>query len=248
MSEENAMGKWRWLLMVAALLLGAAVLTPVSAEDKPAKEEAVDVHAKTLQYLATSSEMAEFGRKNKAPEALVAAASMLMKVQAQTDGKMPTIKDVPEDEKGNKIKDAKAEESKSFEAQAKELFVEALGMGTDLKVPGINGLVNAAEKRKYTAWGARDLAGGPRRLDRWVQAGALHSYWFDFHANRPAGVVCHSDAPVRLVIHRPGVGELFSTIGNNSYYNWSPAGAGTVRIQVRVHALARGVHYTLYVR
>src|SRR5690242_12231851 len=124
------MTTWRWPA-VAVLIgsLGALSLADaVQAQGKKPKRSAEEAWADDVKLLAAADEVAEFGRKSKAPEALVAAAGMLLKVNALTGGKFRTLDAPVEDEKGNKIDDP-APAEKPLKEQAEELFNDALELG-----------------------------------------------------------------------------------------------------------------------
>src|SRR4051794_26428886 len=115
----------RLVAVLAACLLVGVMMSPSWAEEDeapPSKEDQAKLD--NVKDLVTAHQMAEFGRGYKAPEALVAAGSLLLKVNALTGGDVDKKVDLAAGEKG-----AGAQE-KSLKEQADELFDEASGIKT----------------------------------------------------------------------------------------------------------------------
>ena len=185
--------------------------------------------------MALAGATAEFGRKEKAAEALITAGSLLLQVQALSGGKFGTIKEKPLGAKDEEL-DVAAEEEKSFKDQAEDLFDEALAVDGKTR-----DLIKAAKARKYAApdTTSRDVVGGPRRITRKIDAGGLQVYKFQFRHGRPAGVCVHSTVPMRFVVYQDGWGTLLDVAGTNGFYNWTPGGKGK-KGTVHVHVQIRG--------
>ncbi len=241
------MTTWRWLAVVVLIgSMGALCLAdPAQAQGKKQKQSEAEAQADDVRILATAAEVTEFGRKTMAPEALVTAAGLLLKVNALTRGKLGTL-DVPvEDEKGNKV-NAPAVKEKSLAAQAEELFKEARVYGAELKPGTVEALIKAAKARKYDGseeFNERGAFGGPKRISRFVQSGGLHIFTIHFQGRQRAAIAFQSNRPVRFRIIAPGQGELVSALVTTSYYTWTPG--GNVAIKIYVQNLGQNSQYTI---
>jgi len=167
--------KWRCLAVVAVgCLLGAALSVPARAQDTDNKGKE-EFYGTITRDIFTAAELADFGKKHKAPEAYLAAAGLLLKVHAYTDGKpLPTLEpagepEVPkkakaeEPKKGKRVKPraekgsaakgapAKAEASQepTFQKQAEDLFKAARGLKV-MKSRELEEMIRAVKARTYT--------------------------------------------------------------------------------------------------
>jgi hypothetical protein len=242
------MRKSRWLMAVViggSVMVSLASRTRADDKDKPPSDE--ELRAQMVKCLATAAEVEQFGRKHKAPEALVSAGGILLKVDALTRGKMEKLEGDVEDDKGNKL-DVPAEEEKSLKEQANKLFSEAREMGAsmDLRPGTVEALIKAARVRNYSAdeeFKGRGAIGGPKRITRKIQAGGHQVHSVRFRANEVASIAFQSNYPVRLRIVSPGQGDLSNNIVQTNFYNWVPRQPITIRISVQ--NLGHNAQYTI---
>jgi hypothetical protein len=235
-----------------ALLLAAGVLfaaLPSAADEKKAdtpdneKVENAEFKAGLIADLTAAGRLAEFGRKYKAPEALIAAADLLRKVEAKSGGKLEDLTEKPTDESGKEIKD-ETKKAVDLKDQAAALFVEAdtLAAENPKTSAAVTALIKEAEKRTYD----RDVFGGPKRIERAINPGQVHVYHIPFIANLPASVGLTSQGSTLRFQIKAGDNELFGVRGNYANYNWTPRGGPTRTFTVVVHNVGKqGSVYTL---
>ena len=215
----------RWL---AALLLAGGFCTvlalPTAADDKkdapkpePAAEESVAPDP-VLELAATAYKTAEFGRENKSPEALVAAALMLRKL---TFNKKTPITEQPTDEAGKPIADKSLEE-KSFADEAKDLFEEASLMALQLKIKGFDAVIDSAKNREIS----RGPAGGPKTIHRKIGPGKTEVFHLKFKDEEPAHFYFHASEPLHLHIERTDIHHVWVDVVNRNYESHHPGKAG----------------------
>jgi hypothetical protein len=243
----------RWLagIVIVAGLLAATLSDPATAQQKQGKqrEQSQDeLNAEVVTCIAAAGELKEFGEKYKAPEALIAAGSMLLRANAATKGKLEKLDAEVTDENGKKL-DVPAEKEQTLKQQAADLFDQALTMGA--KGVDLQGLIKAAKGRKYPeppvkTTKERGVVGGPKRISRAISAGAAHHYSIPFHSHQVGTVLVQSDHPVRFVVRQANKGVLTSSIVRNGNYSWRPSsGGGTTLITVEIHGTGNLAHYTL---
>jgi len=240
--------KTSWYRLVAVLLLCQLLggnLSPSRAEEdeKPlSKDEKEQLEAKlqNVKDLVTAQQMASFGRKYKAPEALVAAGALLLKVNAATGGNVDKKVDLTAVEKGTDT------EAKSLKEQADELFDTASGLKTSKEIETI---ITEAKKRDYSEskeFEGRAVLGGPKRISRRVDAGGLHRFNLNFVANQPGTVAVTSDRPVRFII-RLGESTLNNSVVTSYHYTFMPRGRGVARkVEIEVRGMGSPAHFTVY--
>ncbi len=246
------MEKVRWLVAILLVgLLAAGLTRPALGDDKEkdagkAKEESEEeANARAMKEIITAAEMADFGGKHNAPEALIAAGSLLRKVAFERGKDFLQPLDTPVvDDKGNKV-DVSAVKEKSLEDQARELFNQANAMAVEQKL-NLTRLIKAAREREYKK--GRAAFGGPRRVTHRVLRGRWNYYNLSFVPNQTAAVALRSNYPVRLVVWQQGVGVLSNNVVTAGNYTWVPRGKAAVPVQVRVIATDGPSTYTLFVR
>jgi hypothetical protein len=191
--------KLRWVLALLAIAAMAALIGPSSVAEEAKKEdpkkeenpekEKRDQQAEIGTLLTTSAQMAEFGRKFKSPEALVAAAELLLRVDVLRNGeKLPEITEKPTDGDKDKPKEleVKAEKTKSFKDEAEDLFDEASTLAGSAPKGTVEALIKTAKARKYKGDGERGTLNGPRTITRALQPGEVHHYDFEYVRQLPA--------------------------------------------------------------
>jgi hypothetical protein len=254
-AKETTMTCWRWLAVAVLIggLVGLALCDPARAEDKKEKSDS-EIKAEVVKNLAAAAEMAQIGRDKQAPapEALIAAASLLRKVDAWLTSQNLTLEKLdlpvqggtgqpPADEKKGKKIDAPAEKEKSLKDQAAALFDEARDIGG----PGVVAMIKAARAREYKfEFKKRGAIGGPKRVTRIVPGNGWHGYTIWFEANKPAVVAVRSNGFVRFRVRLPGTGEVMNTAAMSSSYSWFPRQrmAATVYVQ----GTGRNATYTVF--
>ena len=213
---------------LAALLLAgglcSALALPSAADDKkdvPKSEPAAEESAApdpVLELAAAAYKTAEFGRENKSPEALVAAALMLRKL---TFNKKTPITDQPTDENGNPIADKSLEE-RSFADEANDLFAGARLRAVKLDIKGFDAVVDSAEKREIS----RGPAGGPKTIRRKIAPGKTEVFALKFKEDERAHVHFHASEPLHLHIERTDIHHLWVNVTSRSYEHHHPGKVG----------------------
>jgi hypothetical protein len=240
--------RWLGVAVVMGGLLGLGLSGPSRAQGKKMSDEERD--AEVVKNLALADEMAAVGRDKAvpAPEALIAAASLLLKVNAMTGGELGKLEgkdkatvvggtgEPGEATKGKKL-DVKAEKSKSLKEQAEELFQAA----RDLGGPGVVQMIKAARARNFDAvkdkFAKRGALGGPRRGTYTVPGNNYHHFTIWFEANQPAVIAVRSAEFVRFRVRLPNSAGRLEEVVNNpvmaGHYMWYPRKrvAATVYIQ-----------------
>src|SRR5436305_14071895 len=98
------MTKWRRLAAVGIVGLLAVALSDLVAVGQPrARKEEGHYAGLISKDVITAMELAESGRQDKAPEALLAAAGLLLKAHAYTGGSLPPLGQTIKNNKGKEI-------------------------------------------------------------------------------------------------------------------------------------------------
>lgn len=249
------MTKFRWL---AALLFGGAVLClaatdPVAGQDgeEPLTKEE-EAQRENLQDLLMAHRLAAFAKAYKAPEALVTAGGLLLKVNSAIKGEAKVDASAT-DEKGNTVEAVKA---KSLKEEAADLFDAALGMKPGSKE--LQAMIKAARTRDYKkdpAFADRGVVGGPKRISKRVDAGGRQHFNLKFASGQPGSVALTSSAPVRFIV-RAGGSTLTNTVVTHFHYTLRASGksgatkgkggkAGATTVAIEVHGMGRPAQFTL---
>jgi hypothetical protein len=215
----------RWLAVLTVAVL-AGLMPPRAADGQ---QPPPDAEKSGLDELMAAYKLADFGRDHKAPEALIAAAGVLRKVHAATNGQMGQVAVKPVDDKDKPVA-VEQEKLKSLADEANDLFDEASALGIQLKLPAVEALIKAARKREYELPGERGRAGGPSRVCRRIAPGGVHCYHIPYVAGTPAAIGIQSSNPVRARMVGPAGNVLFNQVVRVGNYTWiPPAGKGRVR-------------------
>jgi hypothetical protein len=244
------MKRLAYVMVTAAALAGVLVTVPTRAENPAGKKTAAEEQAEGIKELVTAAEVARYGREQGAPEALITAAGMLLKVDGEM--KIGRLEAEVEDEKGNKVKDAD-EKGRSLADQAQDLFDTALAMPGAAKL-NLGAMIKAAKARAELIKAAkadderkgRAPVGGPKRLSGSLSAGARRNYTIHYEPNRLAAIALTSSTPVRLEVIQPGVGILLSSVLTNAHYTWVPKGRGPVPIRVQITGTGSSAKFMIY--
>jgi hypothetical protein len=223
-----------------ALLAGATLAALVPTPSGDAKAATPDeIRAGYVEDIASAHELADFAAKYKSPEAYVAAAGLLLKVDAQTKGKMGT----PPKEVtviGADMKEKKEEvKGANLKAQAKLWFEDARGLATDAKLSKeVESLIKAAEKRDYQdpadkGVADRGKAGGPANVGRTIPPNQTHVYHWKFQGGELAAIGMSAGGPLGIKVVGPNGGDLFGLVGGRAIYRWAPK--KTDEFVIRIH-------------
>jgi len=219
------------------------LVLPAPAEDPKPKPPSTAEAAKQatqagdVELLAAAYKLAEIGDKQKSPEALVGAGSLILKLKALTKGEMGELALKPEvqDEKGQPIAGAKVEAAKpeSLEEIAQVFFDTASNLGKDLKMSDeVEALIKAAKARKYDE-SPRGAKGGPKWLTRTIGPHQMHVYNWPFHGHSLASVGVRGSAPLHTKM-RTGDRIHFDGTTGVGQYSWVPQGThptATISVQ-----------------
>jgi hypothetical protein len=222
------------LLAAVALILG---LWPVGADAQKKKDKepaaSEDQAGDDIAELVNAYKLAEFGRKNDAPEALITAGSLLRRFAKMQMGKIAE-KATIEVEKGAKDEPLdKVAQAPDYEEEANALFDEAQALATKLKV-NVDKLIKMAKERPNT----RGVIGGPRSISRMVGPKQTLVYHFNFEPHRPCAVGFQASVPLRVTVTRSDNDNPWAAaISTGGVHRGIPGGSrtGVVPVTVRVH-------------
>jgi hypothetical protein len=191
----------RWLIVCTAggclLLLGPAGSEAQKGKEKPAEKTPEERNAEVLNDLMTAYRLADMGRSQKAPEAMITAAGMLRRLAAV---KLGTIEERPviEDEKGEKIADQSEGDSRPREIteEANALFDEAAAMGLAANV-NLDPLIKLVKERPLPP-GYRAVVGGPKRIHRKIGKHRTETFRVHFWAEKPLVIAFRASQPMHI--------------------------------------------------
>jgi hypothetical protein len=227
----SIMTKRIWASLAPLFLLGcllAAGTPQAAAEDKKADPAAM-AKAEAVRLIGTAYNLAEYGREQKAPEALVAAARILRGIHT-TEGKEKFTAE------GG---DAARKESPNLEEVSDKLLAEARKMAGDDKA--VLELADRVANMK-----GRGAFGGPQAYTHQPGGGVNVTYNVHFIPGEPASVSVAGDGVhlLRTTIRGPG-GYFYTWTGYNASTSWIVGVDGNTTINVR--NLGPGaVFYTVY--
>jgi len=206
---------------------GTNAATPEAAAGAKANDGADKVHK-----LALAMSLVQYGRKSKAPEALITAARILAEVGGdKLDAKPTTTADAKAPAGGKKTKPEADNSPKALLAEAKRLS------GDD---PAIVKLANSVEL-------SRGAAGGPKRAVNTLDAFSTDSYTVTFRGGEVARVAISGDGDTRLDLYiYDEFGNLIESRvgpGDDAMASWVPKWTGPFTIKV----VNRGLLYNRYV-
>ena len=224
--------KLRWLAVL--LVLGGFMLTglpaPGADEKKPEKGEPEKTAGQVIEDAVTAYKMAEFGRKNDAPEALVAAASMLRSLKG---AKLTPVKEKPKVEGDGAAEDVK---TKSFGDEAEDLFEEASTLGLKLKQTHVEALIKAAKARQY-----RGLIGGAQTIKRTISPKQTQVFNFEFEPNKSGSVGFSASFPMKVTVVRSDNSYVIADAvlaQGTAHHTFQTSKTGVVPVTVRVQNLS----------
>jgi hypothetical protein len=225
-------------LSVLGFLLAVGCPRGVGAEDpkeepkeqKEAKDKASRREGDAVKNIAMATELAEYGRQEKAPEILIAAARILRKTIPARPGK-----DEPEAKGGG----AEKRELASLMEASNKLLDEARKMAGDDKA--VLELADRVAKEQ-----TRDSIGGPRAYTHNPGDGVRLTWTVRFRPGVPASVTVRGDGAntLRTIVRGPA-GYVYDWTGWNAGTTWVPGVWGPTTITV-INLGPGAAFYTLY--
>jgi hypothetical protein len=220
-----------WLLGLIAALASATVFCqadePKKDPGKPGEMTAAQKKA-MLADLALADELADVGLKAGSPEALLAAAKILSKLNGEgyklvklegvkpitgKVGDKPTTTGEPIKEEGGK--------EQGFSDRIKKLKEEAHKLNTKPKDEKLDELIDKVSEA------SRGSLRGPAELGPFdIAPGATSTFHFTFVGGEPASVHMTNQGPgkLKLEIYNERGGQIVSVTGAGELYcDWTPA-------------------------
>ncbi len=217
---------------------------PLGADD-PNPETDDELRAGYVEVIVAAHDLAAFAAKHKAPEAYITAAGLLLKVEAQTHGKMGELpKDVSVLDANDKETKEELKGGAKLSEQAKAWFDDARALAAATRTTKeVEALIKLAEKRQYLDPEDQDTktrgkAGGPANLTRKISAGDTQVFRWKFKGNQVAAVGMTSGSKLGIKIVGPNGGTLFTLAGQRAVYRFQPKQDGVY--VVRVHNGTKG--------
>jgi hypothetical protein len=175
--------------------------------------------AENVRHIAAAYDLAAIGRKEKAPELLVAAARVLRGILAETGKAKPSIEG-GKDEKGSKA------EPPSLKDVSDKLLDEAAQMASE----NSSIIANLIEQTKKTTRGA---SGGPKSYSYEPTAGATVTLGVEFVEKLPATITVQGNGRnmLTLTVTDPD-GPHATNTGLNPMIAWTPKKTKTFKIAV----------------
>jgi hypothetical protein len=214
----------RKLSLLLALTGGCflALSAPTQAQkEKKFEMPKEEIQRERIQKLASAFEMAEQGRRLKAPEYLITAAGMLRQLSAIKDLDVMKTHEVKPEIKGegdaNSNKEVKAS---SLLEQADELFKDASDLGA-LQGVNVDKLIRQARNRDLIE--ERAVVGGPKQISRLIGPGQYHVYHFHFFDHASTNWVFKSTALLHVSVVRADIDNAYF-LDNTKFAtrHWTP--------------------------
>jgi hypothetical protein len=209
-------------------------------DDTPAKgmDKEADAVGDDIADVIGAYKLAEFGRKNKAPEALITAGSLMRGFAKVKLDKITEKVDI-EVEKGSKDEPLdKVAKNPDYEEEANALFDEAQAMAATLGV-NVDKLVKLAKERPNT----RGVIGGARTVHRHIGSHQTQTLHIQFETNRPMALGFHSSFPMHVEIVRHDNDHVWArgTTMHAFHQGTVPSAnrKGRAHVTVRVHNQSR---------
>jgi len=209
------------------------------------EEQAAAQKGQDIKDLVLAYQLRDLGRKNKAPEALITAASLFRKVSRVP---MTAIEQKPEIEVANDSQAAPLDQVLAPPDYAKEadaLFDEALALGASLKL-NLDPLIHHAKNRTVY----RSPATGPQHVTRMIGGGQTQAFRFKLIANQPTHFGFRATVPMRITVVQANNEAVwvdsFIAVGHTTWYpahHVSPKaakkGPPSVPIAIRISNIAQ---------
>jgi len=223
---------WRPAILLALAACFAAPATFAGDKEKGKKdggdkkeERKLNESAQAVADVAAAYQLAEFGRRNKAPELLIAAARVIGSTK---------FKDAPIGDKDKVSKPLKVDEVK----EAEDLIAEALKMGKDSE--SIQALAKAAKaiivEKGRSPWGGTRQWSGFFRGDGVDVRDRFH---VDLRGGEDTCISLNGYGPrgldLDLELYNASTGQLVASersVGPNAFIRYYVPSSGTYRIEV----------------
>lgn len=218
------------LALASALLL--AVVVPLTAEEKKGTNQAptemaakakMSADADAVQSLRLAHSLIAYGRKNKAPEALITAARILSTHGTSELKEKATHEKAAEAAKAEKTK----KDTKVADNSPKALLEEAKKLSNNN--PAVIALANSVEL-------SRGAVGGPKRKVDEVNPLAADRYKIEFRGGEVARVLVSGDGDTRLdlYIYDENGNLVTSQVGpgDDCLASWVPRWTGVFTIRI----------------
>lgn len=231
------MNKTRMAFALAAGFLLATVAPLAAQEAKPPTAD--ELRAAYVDEIGNAYELAEFAAKYKSPEAFIAAAGLLLKIEAQTKGKLGDAPKEVEIVGADGKSTVEKVEAAKLSDQAKAWFDDARGLAVDSKLKSeVAALIAAAEKRDYTNAADPDVkergkTGGPANIRRTIKPNDTQVFKWTFKADEWAAIGMTSGSSLGITIVGPQGARMFSLHGARANYRWMPK--EKMEVIIRVH-------------
>ncbi len=230
------MSKSIWASVVPAFLVGCllSVAPPAAAEEKKeltGEDKTAAAAAETVREIGMAMQLADYGRKEKSPQMLIAAARVLRKIHS-TPGS-----DEPKAEKG----EAARQKPASLTDLSDKLLDEARKMAGDDKT--VLEMADRVAKEEKT----RGALGGPRSYTHAPGDGTVLSWNVRFRPGIPASVsvVGNGRNTLTTTVQGPD-GYYFTWTGHNASTSWIPRPAPGLTTITVVNDGPGACYYTMY--
>lgn len=218
-----------------ALLLSAMALVLLpgvgDAQKQPGGEREADLAAQNINDLVAAYRLVEIGQTNKAPEALITAASLFRELARVTGSDAEEKPEISADEgapKGELLDKEVA--APDLAAKADELFAMAALMGKEQKLD-LTGLIKQIKSRDVH----RSPVGGMKRIVRAIGPQQKHVYRFKLQAVYPTTFGFQSTMPMRVTAVRGSNDNLYGGgVGTIGSATWRPGGSPGEPVSVTI--------------
>jgi hypothetical protein len=207
-----------------------AIAAPLTAQEKKGTNQAPpedaaqakpSADADSVQQIHLAHSLIEYGRKNKAPEALITAARILGATGTVELEQKPTREAAPDASKAEK------KDKPACDNSPKALLQEAKELSSNN--PAVVALANSVEL-------SRDAVGGPKRVVEVVEPAAADVYKITFRGGEVARVAVSGDGDTRLDLYVYDENGILVNSqvgpGDDCLSSWMPKWTGVFIIKV----------------
>jgi hypothetical protein len=228
--------KKRFPIAIAAVVLLGGVVAVLPAADPPKDAPKSTPAADDVRHIAMAYELADYGRTNKSPEMLIAAARVLRNIKPVPGSDKVTV-EAPQGEKPEKFEEGKPTD---LGEEANKLLNEAKELAKNDTV--INELIDRLQKEK-----GRGSLGGPRQWSNTIRTGYTHAFDVNMVGGQVANVSVTGNGVAVFTLsatNEKGI-TVASSTGHNPALSWVPV--ETRPFTIRIHNDAGGLAaFTVY--